>query len=87
MESYPEKLSSLLSRLTREAVSKALSENPEEEQRQDDLAQRLKTSRFKTPDAPILVDEEEDERIRRRARRTIQKKKKKSLWTLMSRPR
>ena len=61
MESYPEKLSSLLSRLTREAVSKALSENPEEEQRQDDLAQRLKTSRFKTPDPPILVDEEEDE--------------------------
>lgn len=61
MESYPEKLSSLLTRLTREAVSKALSENPEEEQRQDDLAQRLTTSRFKAPDAPVLVDEEEDE--------------------------
>ena len=61
MESYPEKLSSLLSRLTREAVSKALSENPEEEQRQDDLAQRLKTSRFNTPEKPVLVDEEEDE--------------------------
>ena len=61
MESYPEKLSSLLSRLTREAVSKALLENPEEEQRQDDLAQRLKTSRFKLPNPPVLVDEEEDE--------------------------
>tara|TARA_B100000700_G_C15055966_1_gene862834 strand:+ start:963 stop:1625 length:663 start_codon:yes stop_codon:yes gene_type:complete len=58
--SYPEQLQSLLKKLTKEAVQTALSENPEEEERQKSLARDL---RGKTYDAerPMLVDEEESE--------------------------
>ncbi len=60
MISYPEQLQSLLKKLTKEAVQTALSENPEEEERQKSLARDL---RGKTYDAerPMLVDEEESE--------------------------
>ncbi len=60
MISYPEQLQSLLKKLTKEAVQTALSENPEEEERQKSLARDLRGKAYDA-ERPMLVDEEESE--------------------------